>query len=405
MKNFNYKNKNIQFENWILKKTIYFFLIGAILAPLQAQTTDSALATAQEQQQPTYSLDPANPEDISDFIYYGTTTITLLDGNVVPVSLYRDPDSERVFFASDESTDVNDTEGDFTKVRSRAWPENIANRDDTWRTIATRPEYQDANGDGYVIGISINATNINATNPTNSGVSRYTINYEYWRVDRIAFDNTALGAGDRTDDTEGYLGKLQNNERTNLNGNPGKTVSFGDEDGDGDIDGYDAAAAIQEESGLTVSGLKQWPWFSGATRNSAPDYTYANRSQNNIDIPLSTTYSDGDVVYATVQDSTGTDIAQTLRIRAIADSSMATQDIEHTDTRYTIYPNPTTDEIHIDQSRDISAYGLYDMTGRQIMTAPMQGDVIDVRRLPAGAYMIVLETRDDHREAHKFIKK
>lgn len=389
---------------------VLLMIIAVVLGThnAQAQEMESPMAMAQTVAMDV-STDPDNPEDIADFIYYGSSTTTLQDGNIVPVSLYRDPNSDRIVVTFDEATDYTDPNSDYNTPVGLDYTENTSNWDYTYPSFFTRPEYQNASGEGYVIGISVNATNINATNPTDSGVSRIVIEYPNGRVNRIAFDNTALGTGDRTDDTGVYLGTLNANEWIDLQGNPGKTVSFGDEDGDGDVDGNDAAAAILSTTGLTVNGLKQGPGFSGSTH---PDQFNNTWAENNIAIPLATTQTNGAVVYATVQDHTGTAISQTLRVRAVADySAMATQEVATTATRYAIYPNPTVAVLYIDQGKDLSTVDIVDATGKKVRhldlssnqsLSPVEINTID---LVEGAYFLVIKDNKGYQETHTFIKK
>lgn len=68
-----------------------------------------------------------------------------------------------------------------------------------------------------------------------------------------------------------------------------------------------------------------------------------------------------------------------------------------------ISPNPTTDILNIKTDSKINAVSVVDFTGRK-MNVKLDGDKVDVRSLPAGTYLINIETKDGI-STEKFIKK
>jgi len=68
-----------------------------------------------------------------------------------------------------------------------------------------------------------------------------------------------------------------------------------------------------------------------------------------------------------------------------------------------IYPNPTSDILNIKTDSKINSVSVVDLTGRKI-NVKLDGDKVDVRNLPAGTYLINIETKDGV-STEKFIKK
>lgn len=68
-----------------------------------------------------------------------------------------------------------------------------------------------------------------------------------------------------------------------------------------------------------------------------------------------------------------------------------------------VYPNPTSDILNIKSDSKINAVSVVDLTGRKI-DVKLDGDKVDVKKLPAGTYLINIETKDGI-STEKFIKK
>lgn len=68
-----------------------------------------------------------------------------------------------------------------------------------------------------------------------------------------------------------------------------------------------------------------------------------------------------------------------------------------------IYPNPTSDILNIKTDSKINAVSVVDITGKKV-NVKLENDKVDVRDLPAGIYLINVETKDGI-FTEKFIKK
>ncbi|MDY0930391.1 T9SS type A sorting domain-containing protein [Chryseobacterium sp. CFBP8996] len=68
-----------------------------------------------------------------------------------------------------------------------------------------------------------------------------------------------------------------------------------------------------------------------------------------------------------------------------------------------IYPNPTSDILNIKTDSKINTVSVVDITGKKV-NVKLKDDKIDVRSLPAGIYLINVETKDGI-STEKFIKK
>lgn len=68
-----------------------------------------------------------------------------------------------------------------------------------------------------------------------------------------------------------------------------------------------------------------------------------------------------------------------------------------------IFPNPTSDILNIKTNSKINSISVVDLTGRKV-NVKLDGDKVDVRSLPAGTYLINVETKDGI-STEKFIKK
>lgn len=83
--------------------------------------------------------------------------------------------------------------------------------------------------------------------------------------------------------------------------------------------------------------------------------------------------------------------------------TMASTDLKKDIKKVFIYPNPTSDILNIKTDSKITAVSVVDLTGRKI-SVKLEGNQIDVREIPAGNYIINIETEDGISN-EKFIKK
>ncbi|NIF04999.1 T9SS type A sorting domain-containing protein [Chryseobacterium sp. Tr-659] len=85
------------------------------------------------------------------------------------------------------------------------------------------------------------------------------------------------------------------------------------------------------------------------------------------------------------------------------ETALSTKDAVKHDVKLSIYPNPATDVIKISTSNKIQHVEAYDMAGKRVKVT-LDGDKVDVRNLPSGAYLLNIETTDRN-FTEKFIKK
>jgi len=82
---------------------------------------------------------------------------------------------------------------------------------------------------------------------------------------------------------------------------------------------------------------------------------------------------------------------------------LATNEISTANKVISVYPNPATDYLTIKSEEKISAVEIYDIAGKKIPVS-VEGNIIDVRKLNAGTYLINFETKAG-KISEKFIKK
>ena len=87
----------------------------------------------------------------------------------------------------------------------------------------------------------------------------------------------------------------------------------------------------------------------------------------------------------------------------LTSTALGTNEIKHSNAFTSIYPNPTKDILNIKSDSKINAVSVVDLTGRKV-NVKLDGDKVDVKSLPAGTYLINIETKDGT-STEKFIKK
>jgi len=70
---------------------------------------------------------------------------------------------------------------------------------------------------------------------------------------------------------------------------------------------------------------------------------------------------------------------------------------------FTVYPNPTSGEINIQSQVEINKVILYSLDGRKLLET--ENKFLQVTHLPAGMYLLTLETRNGAKGSQKIIKK
>jgi len=73
------------------------------------------------------------------------------------------------------------------------------------------------------------------------------------------------------------------------------------------------------------------------------------------------------------------------------------------DNKISLYPNPTSDILNVKTNSKINSVSVVDVTGKKV-NVKLDGNKIDVKTLPAGTYLINVETKDGI-STEKFIKK
>lgn len=110
----------------------------------------------------------------------------------------------------------------------------------------------------------------------------------------------------------------------------------------------------------------------------------------------------GQNVYIAFRDDSNDEYIMLLdNIKVTSTNTLATADIVKKQTYFS--PNPTSDFLNIKTDSKINSVSVVDITGKKV-NVKLDGDKVDVRSLPAGAYLINVETKDGI-STEKFIKK
>ncbi|WP_139423474.1 T9SS-dependent choice-of-anchor J family protein [Chryseobacterium mulctrae] len=110
----------------------------------------------------------------------------------------------------------------------------------------------------------------------------------------------------------------------------------------------------------------------------------------------------GQNVYIAFRDDSNDEYIMLLdNIKVTSANTLATNDIVKKQTYFS--PNPTSDFLNIKTNSKINAVSVADLTGKKV-NVKLDGDKVDVRSLPAGTYLINIETKDGV-STEKFIKK
>lgn len=104
-----------------------------------------------------------------------------------------------------------------------------------------------------------------------------------------------------------------------------------------------------------------------------------------------------------VHDNAGTTSAFVDRIAINNEAALSVKETIGNDTTIAIYPNPTTDMLHISSDEKVNGVAIFDMTGRR-MNADLRENQVDVNHLEKGNYIITVSTKKG-KVSKKFIKK
>ncbi len=69
-----------------------------------------------------------------------------------------------------------------------------------------------------------------------------------------------------------------------------------------------------------------------------------------------------------------------------------------------IYPNPSSDRIHIITSQSLNSFIIYDTTGKVVLQDAVSNEQIDISKLHSGLYFLKLYTNDGHHKTIRFVK-
>lgn len=91
------------------------------------------------------------------------------------------------------------------------------------------------------------------------------------------------------------------------------------------------------------------------------------------------------------------------RIAINNEAALSVKETVGNDTAIAIYPNPTTDMLHISSDEKVNGVAIFDMTGRR-MNADLKENQVNVNHLEKGNYIITVSTKKG-KVSKKFIKK
>lgn len=145
-----------------------------------------------------------------------------------------------------------------------------------------------------------------------------------------------------------------------------------------------------------TTGMFSWTTPEGTYGFTNPAYTFTTGM----------TPIEFDVVSLTLAGNTVANQAavDNVNLQYTTAATLGTQDVKMiSNINTTVYPNPTSDILNIKTDSKINAVSVIDMTGRKV-NVKLEGNQVDVRELPAGNYLINVETKDGI-STEKFIKK
>ncbi|WP_027383328.1 T9SS type A sorting domain-containing protein [Epilithonimonas caeni] len=179
------------------------------------------------------------------------------------------------------------------------------------------------------------------------------------------------------------------NEQTELNYSPQRY------DGEKEVLGVIGQPAKLEQS---LSGSEYtFTWFKNLDQKM--NITTTDLSFNSVDESDYATYTAEAYTYSVLNNSVVFDLSlfrepiSLVKVLGTAESSKY----------FNIYPNPTSDHLHIVSSKyDIQKVHIYDFSGKQMLSETRSK--IDVSKLPSGVYMLIIKTQEGNKN-FKFIKQ
>lgn len=126
--------------------------------------------------------------------------------------------------------------------------------------------------------------------------------------------------------------------------------------------------------------------------NSRPFVTADNLSQNVI-------------YYWRVAILNGTSQSEWSPIWTFSTDNPAAGTDDFANTRFTVYPNPATDVLNVENITTNSSYAITSLEGRRVLSGYVDATAqLNVSNLPTGLYMITIEN-ESQKEVRKFVKQ
>ena len=72
---------------------------------------------------------------------------------------------------------------------------------------------------------------------------------------------------------------------------------------------------------------------------------------------------------------------------------------------FTVFPNPTQNEITITTDLKVMAIAIYNTMGKELLNQQWTGQPIDIRILPNGLYFMVISTFENQKHSKIIIKQ
>lgn len=176
-----------------------------------------------------------------------------------------------------------------------------------------------------------------------------------------------------------------------------------------------------QEIELQESACESYEW-NGQTYTESGDYIFEGTSvagcDSTVTLHLTINHNTEEEIYETAQESytwEGTTYTQsgTYQFNGTSINGCDSVVILHLTIESTalpnnninarLYPNPTTDQLHIEASGATNIY-IYDATGRLVMEAPYE-ETVEVSQLANGMYLLRVSTADGQSATEHFLKQ
>lgn len=149
------------------------------------------------------------------------------------------------------------------------------------------------------------------------------------------------------------------------------------------------------------TGIETKPCYqiNNSTVYDAPTYTEADAAKS---LALSNCSNSGRFTLSVWYDGNQNMFQKLSTSNTVQFKATSVEDVANGESGK-LYPNPAIDYIHLSETGN---YKIYDMQGRLIMNAENKGaaETIDVHKLPAGTYMLRLQTETGN-DNYSFIKQ